>query len=127
MARIMLCDDSGTILKVLGQKLSSAGHEIVGTAMDGNEGLKVYSETSPDLTLLDVTMPNRDGRDCLKDILKLNPSAKVIMVSALKEDSIVNECFTIGAKAFISKSKIYDETEFKTKILSTIESVLKAA
>lgn len=127
MPKIMLCDDSKTILKILEKKLSDAGYQIVGSAKDGEEGAKVFSETKPDLTLLDVTMPNRDGRDCLKDILQINPAAKVIMISALQEESIIKECLAAGAKAFITKSKIYDESDFKKEILAVIESVLKAA
>jgi two-component system, chemotaxis family, chemotaxis protein CheY len=128
MAKIMLCDDSSTILTLLGRKLTDAGHQIVGKAKDGNEGLALFSQTTPELTLLDVTMPNRDGRDCLKGILGLNPTAKVIMISALKDDSVVQECLSSGAKAFISKSTLYcKDDEFKKTVLSVIDSVLKAA
>lgn len=128
MAKIMLCDDSKTILTLLEKKLTDAGHQIVGKAKDGEEGIKVFTETKPDLALLDITMPNKDGRECLKGILAVNPAAKAIMISAVQEDAVMKDCLSSGAKAFISKSNLYcKDDEFKKQILSVIDSVLKAA
>jgi two-component system chemotaxis response regulator CheY len=127
MARIMVCDDSKTIRLLLDRKLKAAGHEITGIAQDGNDGIKLYTETRPELTLLDITMPNKDGRECLAAILSLDPSARVIMVSAVSDTTVVADCLKLGAKGFISKSKLYDDTEFKNEVLSVIETVLKAA
>jgi two-component system chemotaxis response regulator CheY len=124
----MLCDDSRTILTLLEKKLTDAGHEVVGKANDGEEGVKLFASTKPDLALLDITMPNKDGRECLRGILSLNPGAKTIMVSALQEESVVQECLKTGARAFITKSKIYaNDEDFKKNVLSVIENVLKAA
>jgi two-component system chemotaxis response regulator CheY len=127
MAKIMICDDSKTILMVLEKKLTEAGHQVIGKAKDGEEGVQVYTKTRPDLTILDVTMPNKDGRECLASIMKLNSAAKVIMLSALQDDAIIKECFATGAKAFIKKDKLYKDEDFKQEFLKTIENVLKAA
>ena len=127
MARIVLCDDSKAILMLFERKLKDAGHEIVGKARDGEEGFKVYSETKPAIMLLDVTMPNIDGRDCLSNILKMDPSAKIIMVSAIKEEEVMKECLALGAKAFISKANTLDDEVFKKEVLSVIDALLKAA
>lgn len=127
MAKIMLCDDSRTMLLLFERKLKDAGHEIVGKAADGEEGIQVYNEKRPELTLLDITMPNKDGREALLGILQLNASAKVIMVSALKEDGVINECLKNGAKAFIEKNKVIKDEDFKREVLSVIDKVLKAA
>lgn len=124
MAKIVLCDDSNTILLLLAKQLQDAGHTISGKAMDGNEGLRVFLETKPDVILLDVTMPNKDGTECLKDILDHDPNAKVIMVSALKEQSVAKECTEQGAKAFISKENILNKDAFKRDVLSVIERVV---
>lgn len=127
MAKIMLCDDSRTILNVFEKKLQAAGHEIVGKAEDGAEGFNRFMETKPEIVLLDITMPNKDGRECLFSILEANPRAKVIMVSALKDDDIVKACLAGGAKAFINKDKIFKDEDFNNEVLKTIEKVLKAA
>jgi two-component system chemotaxis response regulator CheY len=127
MAKIMLCDDSKTMLLIFEKKLKDAGHEIVGKAADGEEGIKLYNEKRPELTLLDITMPNKDGREALQGILKINTAAKVIMVSALKEEEVINECLKNGAKAFISKNEVIKDEDFKREVLSVIEKVLKTA
>lgn len=127
MAKIMLCDDSGTILALLNRRLTTAGHEIVGQAKDGDEGLKLFSQMAPEVTLLDVTMPNLDGRECLKGILKINPSAKVIMISGLREESVISECLHEGAKAFISKCSLYNLDAFNNQVLAVIDRIVKAA
>lgn len=127
MAKIVLCDDSKVILMLLNQKLQQAGHEIVGKGSDGCEGVKLYEEKRPDLVLLDITMPNKDGRECLAEILKINSNAKVVMISAIKDGNVVNECLRIGAKGFISKGSLHNEEVFKKDVLEEIEKVLKAA
>jgi DNA-binding NarL/FixJ family response regulator len=64
----------------------------------------------------------------LREILSLNPAARVVMVSALQEDAVVKECLSQGAKAFIPKAKIYSgNDDFKDNVLAVIENVLKAA
>ncbi len=103
MANILVVDDSKFIVTALTSALEQGGHTIVGTASDGNEGLETFKNTSPDLVLLDITMPNRDGRDCLSDILAASPSTPVIMISAIKEQEIVDGCLAAGAKDFIQK------------------------
>lgn len=120
----MICDDSPTILKLLEAKLKAAGHEIVGVARDGEEGIKVYSESKPDIAILDITMPNKDGRECLAGILAAHPSAKIIMVSAIKDEAVVKACLEDGAKAFTSKSQLLSPDEFKVNILDVIDMIL---
>jgi two-component system chemotaxis response regulator CheY len=127
MAKILICDDSQTMLHLFEKRLRDAGHEIVALARDGDEGFKAYSEKRPELTLLDVTMPNRDGRDCLGDILKLQPNAKVIMISAVTDGAVIKDCLRVGAKAFVSKGQLFQEAEFKKEVLTLIDQVLKAA
>ena len=126
LARIMLCDDSKAVLSMFEKRLKAAGHEIVGRAMDGEEGLKLYTEKRPELTLLDITMPNKDGRECLQGILQVDSTAKVIMISALKDDAIVNSCLSNGAKAFIEKNKILKDEDFQREVLNVIDSILKS-
>lgn len=127
MAKILLCDDSKTILRIIEKNLTSAGHQVVGKAADGAEGVSLFTLTKPDLLLLDVTMPNKDGRECLEEVLKTFPTAKVIMISALSDEAVVQECIKLGAKMFISKTHLTNSEDFKKNVLPQIESVLKAA
>jgi two-component system, chemotaxis family, chemotaxis protein CheY len=126
MAKIVICDDSKSALAFFDRRLREAGHEIVGKGQDGDEGFRVFMETKPDLILLDVTMPNKDGRECLEMILKQDPSAKVIMVSAVKDNAVIQECLRSGAKSFVSKTNIYEQEEFKKEVLNVIDQVLKS-
>jgi two-component system chemotaxis response regulator CheY len=124
MARIALCDDNKTTLFGLTKKLSKAGHDIVGKANDGNEGMSLYLSQKPDLMLLDVTMPNMGGKECLQGILQADPKAKIIMISGVQDESIIQQCLMIGAKAYISKANIFDENYFNNEVLATINKIL---
>jgi two-component system chemotaxis response regulator CheY len=126
MAKIMLCDDSSTILMVLERKLREGGHEVVGKAKDGEEGVAVYEDTRPELLILDVTMPNKDGRECLKAIMTNHPTAKVIMLTALLDKGVVDECMSVGAKAFLSKSDMPNEN-FGKDLCALVDKIIKAA
>lgn len=126
MVRVLLCDDSSVILSVMKKRMSDIGFEVVGVGKDGNEGFHLFKEKNPDLVILDVTMPNRDGRECLKDIMSSNPLAKVIMVSALSDKQIMSECLKLGAKDFISKNSIFNEDEFTSLVTPKIQSLMKA-
>jgi len=126
MAKIMLCDDSSTILLFLERKLRDGGHQIVGKAKDGEEGIRVYNESRPDVLILDVTMPNKDGRECLKAVIASHPSAKVIMLTALLDKAIENECLGMGAKALVSKSSIQNEN-FSKDLCALIDKVVKVS
>ncbi len=103
MSRILIVDDSAFVVKSLANHLSAQGHEIVATACDGIEGLEAFRQHRPDLVLLDITMPRKDGKECLQDIIKENSAAKVIIVSATSETDSVMECLQMGALAFIEK------------------------
>ncbi len=109
MSRILIIDDSKVIQRVVSEKLKAIQEEVVGLAGDGDEGVEKFKQLRPDLVLLDVTMPNKDGRECLKEILAIDPRASVIMLSALNSSEVIKECLALGAKAFIDKSVITEK------------------
>lgn len=127
MAKILLCDDSKIILSLLEKKLTEIGHHVVGKARDGEECLKLYPQTHPDLVLLDVTMPNKDGRQCLVELMQLDASAKVIMLSALANEDVRIDCLKNGARAFVSKAHLNSPDDFQSKILAVINPFLQVA
>src|SRR3954469_4245564 len=89
--------------KMVGDALSKGGHEVVGEAGNGVEAVSQYQALKPEVTTLDITMPEKDGLAALKEIIALDPSARVIMCSALGQESKVLESIKAGAKDFIVK------------------------
>jgi two-component system chemotaxis response regulator CheY len=83
--------------------LTKGGHEVVGEAGNGAEAVTQFQELRPDAMTLDITMPEKDGLAALKEIIALDPSAKVIMCSALGQESKVLESIKLGAKDFVVK------------------------
>jgi two-component system, chemotaxis family, chemotaxis protein CheY len=103
MARVLVVDDAAFMRKLLSDALASGGHEVVGEAGNGNEAVERWQELRPELTTLDITMPEKDGLSALAEIMAIDPSAKVIMCSALGQEGKVLEAVKLGAKDFVIK------------------------
>jgi two-component system chemotaxis response regulator CheY len=103
MARVLVVDDAAFMRKVLSDALATGGHEVVGEAANGIEAVSRFQELHPDVTTLDITMPEKDGLEALKEILATDPAARVIMCSALGQESKVLESIKTGAKDFVVK------------------------
>jgi two-component system chemotaxis response regulator CheY len=103
MARVLIVDDAAFMRKVLSDALAKGGHEVVGEAANGLEAVAQFQELRPDVTTLDITMPEKDGIQALKEILAADPGARVIMCSALGQESKVLESIKSGAKDFVVK------------------------
>lgn len=109
MAKILIVDDSRTSRKILKTILENAGHEVIGEAVDGVDGVAKFQELSPEITTLDITMPNMDGLEALKEVKKLNADAKVIMVTAAGQQNKMVEAIKNGASEFVTKPFEADE------------------
>lgn len=103
MVRILIVDDSKTSRKLLRGILEDAGMEVVGEAVDGQEGVKLFTSLKPDIVTLDITMPVMDGIHALKEIMAVDQSARVIMVTAAGQKGNVVEALKIGAMEFVTK------------------------
>ena len=103
MARVLVVDDAAFMRKLLGDALASGGHEVVGQAANGDEAVARFQELRPELTTLDITMPEKDGITALREILALDPTARVVMCSALGQEAKVLESIKLGAKDFVVK------------------------
>lgn len=103
MARILIVDDSTVMRKNLYSIFSKNGHEIVGEAVDGKQAVLLYSNLKPDLVTMDITMPKMSGVDAVKEIVKKDSTAKIIMISALNQKQMVFEALKNGAKHYILK------------------------
>jgi two-component system chemotaxis response regulator CheY len=106
MANILIIDDSTMSRNKLKKILDSGDHRVIAEARDGVEGLQKYKELSPDsvdLVTLDVTMPNMDGLQCLKEILAVRENAKVVMITALGKGDTMLDALNGGAASYITK------------------------
>ena len=103
--KVLVVDDSMFVAKQLSQILSSEGYEVVATARKKKEGVDKYKELYPnvDVVTMDITMPDMDGIEAVKQIKAFDPDAKVIMCSAMGEQSMVMDAIRAGAKDFIVK------------------------
>ena len=100
---MLVVDDAAFMRKIVSDALTSAGHEVVGHGGDGDEGVQRFAELRPDLTTLDITMPVKDGLEALQEIMAIDPSARVIMCSALGQESKVLAAIRTGARDFVVK------------------------
>lgn len=103
MKKILVVDDAAFMRLMLKGILSKNGYEIVGEAENGEEAVEKYRSLSPDLVTMDITMPIMEGVEAVRQIKKLDPNAKIIMCSAMGQQTMVVESLQAGAKDFIVK------------------------
>lgn len=101
--RILIVDDAAFMRMMIKDILTKNGYDVVAEAADGMQAIEKYNEHQPDLVTMDITMPEMDGITALKEIKKINPSAKVIMCSAMGQQAMVIDAIQAGAKDFIVK------------------------
>lgn len=119
--KVLVVDDSMFVTKQISQILTSEGFEIVGTAVDGAEGVEKYKELYPeiDLVTMDITMPRMDGVTALEKIIEFDKNANVIMVSALGKQDLVKKSLMLGAKNYIVKP--LDRKKVLERVVSAIK------
>ena len=102
MTTILVVDDAAFMRQRTSQMLIQNGYEVV-EAANGAEAINKYKEIKPAGVLMDITMPDMDGLQALQGLIKLDPNARVSMVTAMGQQSIVIECLKSGAKDFVVK------------------------
>jgi two-component system chemotaxis response regulator CheY len=102
-ARVLIADDASFMRQMIREIIEPEGYEVVGEATNGIEAIERYRELQPDIVTMDIVMPKQSGIDAVKGILAEAPSAKVVMCSALGQESLVMEALQAGAKDFIVK------------------------
>lgn len=103
MANILIVDDAAFMRMMMKNILEKNGFTVVGEAANGNEAVERYEALRPDAVTLDITMPEKDGLQALKEIRQLDPQAKVVMASAMGQQAMVIEAIQSGASDFIVK------------------------
>jgi two-component system, chemotaxis family, chemotaxis protein CheY len=99
----LIADDSRFARKNIAGVVAKLGGNVVGEANNGVETVALYEKLSPDLVLLDITMPELDGIDTLRAIMERNLNAKVVIVSSLGNKETVGKAIGLGAKSFLTK------------------------
>ena len=118
MAKIMLVDDAAFMRTMVKDALTKAGYTDLIEAQDGAEAVEKFNAENPDLVFMDITMPNKDGLEALKEIKAAHPNANIVMCSAMGQEAMVIEAIKSGAKDFIVKPFKPD------RILATAEKIL---
>jgi two-component system chemotaxis response regulator CheY len=101
--KVLIVDDAAFMRMMIKDILTKNDFEVVGEASNGMEAVEKYKELKPELTTMDITMPEMDGISAVKEIRAFDPAAKIIMCSAMGQQAMVIEAIQSGAKDFIVK------------------------
>jgi two-component system chemotaxis response regulator CheY len=101
--RVLVCDDAIFMRTMISDILSGAGYEVVGEAETGVQAIERYGQLKPDLVTMDIVMPDMGGIDAVREIVKGDPNAKILMCSAMGQQALVVEAIQAGAKDFVVK------------------------
>ena len=107
--QILIVDDALIMRTMLRDILEEGGFEVVGEALEGNEAVEKYRTLEPDLVTLDIVIPEPNGLDVLRRIMEMDAVARVVMISALGQEALVEEAEQLGAKGYIVKPFKEDE------------------
>jgi two-component system chemotaxis response regulator CheY len=103
LTKLLIVDDAAFMRLSIKKMLEKHDYEVVAEAANGIEAIAKYKRFKPDLVTMDVTMPEMNGLDALKEIKEYDPKAKVIMVTAMGQESLIKEAVMNGASSFIVK------------------------
>ena len=100
---VLVCDDAIFMRTMIGDILSQAGYEVVGEAETGVQAVEKFKQLKPDLVTMDIVMPDMGGIDAVREIIKDDPGARILMCSAMGQQALVVEAIQAGAKDFVVK------------------------
>ena len=103
VASVMVVDDSVFVARLMTKMLDDANYQVVGHAKNGQEALEMYGRLKPDLVTMDIIMPAMGGIETIAELLKLNAQARILVVSAMGHDPIVQQAMKLGARHYIFK------------------------
>lgn len=118
MSKVLIVDDAAFMRMALRKILERHGFDVLAEAENGIAAVQKYNEFQPDIVTMDITMPEMNGIEALKKIKSFDPQAKIVMVSALGQESYIKEAIVAGAAYFIVKPFI------ENHVVETLKKVL---
>jgi len=100
---VLICDDAVFMRKMLGEILEQEGFRVVGEAETGAEAIEQFERLRPDLVTMDIVMPDMGGTEAVREIVKKDPGARILMCSAMGQQALVIEAIQAGARGFVVK------------------------
>lgn len=116
--RVVIADDTEFFRTALEEILTTAGYNVVGIAADGAQAVDLATSLQPDIVILDVVMPEKNGLDAAKDITRLRLPLKIVMCTSLGYEPIIEEALSSGASGYILKPLT------REKVLGILETVI---
>lgn len=101
--KVLIVDDVAFVRKTLAEIFLQARYQVVGEASNGQEAIEMYAKTRPDLVTMDIVMPQMSGIDAIRKLLKMDKEAKIIIVSAMDQESLVMDAINVGARDYLLK------------------------
>jgi len=101
--KILIVDDASYMREMIKEILSKNGYEVVGEAEDGKGAVAKYSSAKPDLVTMDIVMRDKTGIDAVKELIKVDADARILMISAMGQQAMVVDAIQAGAKGFVIK------------------------
>ena len=125
MPKVAIVDDA-LLIRIQMKKFFEdiMNFEVVGQGADGFDAIRMYRDKKPDLMTLDLTMPNKSGVEAIREIMQENPDARILVVSAIKEASMITEALHLGAKGFVNKPLQFSSEEFVESFKEDIADAL---
>lgn len=100
---VLIADDSAFVRKVVGSHLTGTEFSVVAEAGTGQEAIELFRTHNPDICLLDVIMPDKTGPEALETMVSEKPAVKILVLSSMGSEEVVNGCLAAGAKGFLQK------------------------
>lgn len=123
---VIIVDDSGFLVKKLQDFFQdSLDYDVLATGSNGMQAVELYREHKPDLITLDITMPIKDGKDALAEIMAEFPGARAMIISAVTGSTILS-CIKLGAKGYVEKPLRFDDEDFQKDFRDTLAEVFAA-
>lgn len=115
---VLICDDAIFMRTIVGDILRRAGYEVIGEAATGRQAVEKYRELRPDFVTMDIVMPELSGIEAVREIRREDPSARVLMCSAMGQQALVVDAIQAGAKEFVVKPFV------ASRVLDAVKRVL---
>lgn len=107
--RVLVVEDESIMRSIIGYALKELGCDVVGEALDGEQALELFVQMKPDLVLLDIHLPRRDGIEVLRKMREAQRDAYIVMLTAMSDEGTIEDCLLAGARDYLRKDRPSEE------------------